>query len=92
MVRAVRNTMVVKTWFTIREFVLERDNYTCQDCGALLFSPQLHVHHIKEQWDGGSDEESNLITLCPQCHISRHKETKARWQNSKGVHKRKATK
>lgn len=72
-------------WRTIREFILERDNYTCQDCGHCLMSFALHIHHIKEQWDGGDDSPKNLITLCPQCHRSKHKNTLKNW--SKKNHK-----
>jgi len=51
--------------------VLERDNYTCQQCGNIS---QLVVHHIDES---GQDEKpnndmSNLITLCRSCHIRIH--------------------
>ena len=61
-----------KTWVSIREFVLERDNYTCQDCRRALFDFGLEVHHIKPVYKGGSNEERNLISLCHQCHKVRH--------------------
>lgn len=34
-------------------------------CRALLV---LHLHHIYEVSEGGGDEVSNLIALCPTCH------------------------
>ena len=38
----------------------------CRLCKSLKL---LEVHHIKQQIDGGSDEPSNLMTLCHKCHI-----------------------
>lgn len=65
--------------------ILYRDNFTCQDCGEFhayknkhgIFLPiddgQLHVHHIVSVAFGGGDEPSNLITLCVDCHLKRHR-------------------
>ena len=65
--------------------ILYRDNFTCQDCGEFhayknkhgIFLPiddgQLHVHHIIPVASGGGDEPSNLITLCIDCHLKRHR-------------------
>ena len=58
----------------IRREVLERDNFTCQECGS---QKQLDVHHK----DGNSyrrvgaeanNSLSNLITLCHKCHMNKH--------------------
>lgn len=47
--------------------ILERDNYTCQLCGA---SPEdrreLHPHH--KDYDKANRNPDNLITLCHSCH------------------------
>lgn len=48
--------------------VLERDDWTCQDCGQR--GARLEVHHIKP-WAEYPDlafEMSNVITLCRSCH------------------------
>ena len=39
-----------------------------------VFEPHtLHLHHIKPLSEGGAEfEESNLILLCPPCHIKKH--------------------
>lgn len=53
----------------VRPRVVLRDNYSCQSCG--IKSPlgrRLHVHHILPRWLGGTNELSNLITLCISCH------------------------
>lgn len=52
---------------SIKIEVFKRDNYTCQECGAGK-EAKLHVHHIIPFSRGGSDEMSNLITLCESCN------------------------
>ncbi len=32
----------------------------------------LHVHHIVEKCNGGTDYDSNLQLLCPNCHALHH--------------------
>lgn len=59
-------------WQNLREFILERDNFTCQDCGKFSMGKGLEVHHIKPLHLGGTNNESNLITLCHRCHKRRH--------------------
>lgn len=53
-----------------REAILHRDNYTCQICGKN--HARLEVHHIVYRSQGGTDDESNLITLCKDCHSGIH--------------------
>lgn len=52
--------------------VLNRDNYTCQYCKGRHKDGKLEVHHIIFRSQGGSDEESNLVTLCHTCHQNLH--------------------
>lgn len=59
-------------WNMLREYILERDNYTCQDCNLFGMDTGMHVHHIKPVCTGGSNNEDNLITLCTYCHARRH--------------------
>ena len=56
----------------IKAMVLNRDNYTCQCCKGKHRDSKLEVHHIVFRSQGGSDEESNLITLCHTCHKNLH--------------------
>lgn len=53
----------------VKAYVKARDNYTCWACGA---HKPLHVHHIVQRKDGGSDRPANLITLCEKCHENHH--------------------
>ncbi len=55
-----------------RHAVLERDNYTCRWCNTPLPDNELAVHHIKSRGAWGSNEPSNLISLCAQCHQAAH--------------------
>lgn len=55
-----------------KAMVLNRDNYTCQCCKGKRKDSKLEVHHIIFRSQGGSDEESNLITLCHTCHKALH--------------------
>ena len=32
----------------------------------------LQAHHILERSNGGTDEESNLLLICPNCHCTIH--------------------
>lgn len=50
----------------------------CVACGA---TKKLHHHHLLPRSLGGSNKETNLITLCPKCHAIVH-QTKANWQSS----------
>lgn len=60
-----------ETWASITEYVNERDEYTCQDCGKT--NKKLYVHHIEYLCNGGSNNPDNLISLCSVCHAKRHK-------------------
>lgn len=55
-----------------KAMVLNRDNYTCQYCKGKHKDSKLEVHHIVFRSQNGSDEESNLITLCHTCHKALH--------------------
>ncbi len=59
--------------YNVRQYVLKRDNYTCQCCGAK--NKKLHVHH-KESRQIGSESPANKITLCEDCHKAIHLGTK----------------
>lgn len=56
-----------------RAMILNRDDYTCQYCKNKHKDSKLEVHHIIYRSNGGSNEESNLITLCHTCHQNVHK-------------------
>lgn len=61
--------------YNVRQYVLWRDGYTCQCCGAHSSKKKdvkLHVHHLETRKTGG-DAPSNQITLCEDCHQKLHK-------------------
>ncbi len=55
-----------------KAYVLTRDGYTCQHCKGKSKDKRLEVHHIIFRSQNGSDEETNLLTLCKTCHDSLH--------------------
>jgi N6-L-threonylcarbamoyladenine synthase len=61
---------VQKDFWNIREYVLHRDNHTCQHCKKTNLV--LNVHHIESRKTGGNRPD-NLITLCNKCHEKYHK-------------------
>lgn len=53
---------------------LERDNFTCQECGG---KDKLCVHHIDGKGRNTKKPNNklfNLITLCKSCHPRKHPE------------------
>lgn len=50
----------------------------CVACGQ---SGNLNQHHLVPRSIGGSDDETNLITLCGSCHAKAHR-VKADWRHS----------
>lgn len=59
-------------FWNVREYVLFRDNHTCQCCKGKSKDNILNVHHIESRRVGG-DSPNNLITLCETCHKGYHK-------------------
>ena len=56
-------------WSKIRDIVFDRDNYTCQYCGAT--DVDLECDHIVAWSSGGLDEISNLVCACVKCNRSK---------------------
>lgn len=56
-------------WRLLRRQVLERDSYLCCECGrAGRIAAASEVDHIVPKSQGGTDDLSNLQSLCPRCH------------------------
>ncbi|WP_432743247.1 HNH endonuclease [Methylobacter sp. G7] len=60
-----------------RAFVLDRNGFTCQMCGAVAgeahpYDPsrktRLHIGHIIDKSQGGDDSATNLRALCSVCN------------------------
>jgi hypothetical protein len=60
-----------------RAFVLDRNGFTCQMCGAVAGEShpydttrktRLHLGHIIDKSQGGTDDASNLRAICSVCN------------------------
>jgi len=60
-----------------RAYVLDRNGFTCQMCGAVAGEPhpydpmkktRLHIGHIIDKSVGGTDDPSNLRAICSVCN------------------------
>lgn len=60
-----------------RAFVLDRNGFTCQQCGAVAGEQhpfdttrktRLQIGHVIDKTQGGSDDPSNLRALCSVCN------------------------
>lgn len=60
-----------------RAYVLDRNGFTCQMCGAVAGEPhpfdpakktRLHIGHIVDKSMGGSDDPANLQAVCSVCN------------------------
>jgi N6-L-threonylcarbamoyladenine synthase len=54
-------------FYNVRQYVLWRDGYTCQCCGAHGDGVKLETHHLESRKTGGNAPDV-LITLCSHCH------------------------
>jgi 5-methylcytosine-specific restriction endonuclease McrA len=61
----------------VRAFVLDRNGFTCQMCGAVAGEThphdkprktRLHIGHIIDKSLGGTDDPSNLRAICSVCN------------------------
>jgi 5-methylcytosine-specific restriction endonuclease McrA len=57
-------------WDDLRRRVYARDGYGCGNCGAA--GVELHAHHIVPLSRGGTNNMTNLTTLCATCHGRLH--------------------
>lgn len=57
-------------WKNLRRRILMRDRYTCQDCGR---TDSLEVHHLCYRPFLEDALDSDLVTLCEDCHEQKHR-------------------
>lgn len=57
----------------LAEQIVTQDECRCRSCGATW--PLSPPHHIKYRSEGGSDDPSNLITVCRTCDDKIHNGT-----------------
>lgn len=55
---------------TVKQFILARDNYTCQVCKRK--GGKLKIHHLVYRSLGGTNTVDNLITVCSDCHTAKN--------------------
>lgn len=55
----------------LRHEVFKRDEYKCIECGSTDKDSILHVDHMLPVSQGGTDEMSNLQTLCSKCNLAK---------------------
>lgn len=55
----------------LRHEVFKRDGYRCLECGLTNNKTTLHADHIIPVAQGGTDEISNLQTLCEACNLAK---------------------
>ncbi|GBF78667.1 HNH endonuclease [Aphanothece sacrum] len=53
---------------SVRDYVFKRDNYQCKSCGQHQQETCLNIDHIIPLAKGGSNNISNLQTLCQTCN------------------------
>lgn len=61
-----------------RDIVLSRDGCRCRECGISCRREDADVHHLIPRSLGGSDDPSNLVTLCDGCHAAFHPNLQAK--------------
>ncbi len=62
-------------WWKIRSECFERDNFICQECRKDIRTEIRfpgEAHHIVPISKGGTNDLSNLKTLCYHCHKKEH--------------------
>ncbi len=55
-----------KEWKELRTSIFERDDFTCQYCGAR--GVELECDHVEPISLGGTNEPGNLVTACKTCN------------------------
>jgi len=59
-----------------RTKIINRDNNSCLRC-RLGDETKLEVHHVLPISQGGTNDDSNLATLCSRCHKAAHEGAKS---------------
>ena len=64
----------------VRKYVFERDRNQCQSCGKTDRETQLTIDHIIPLALGGTNDISNLQTLCNTCNSQKKHHLDPRFQ------------
>ena len=57
-------------WNQLRKKIYKMANYKCQYCGKGGYG--LNAHHLRHLSNKGSNDLTNLICVCDECHSIRH--------------------
>lgn len=73
----------MKTWTETRQLVWQRDAAHCVACGQRLDVDTWECHHRRLRAQGGGNALSNLLALCPGCHVEAHSR-RLEWSEPRG--------
>lgn len=59
-------------FWNVREYVLHRDDHTCQHCKGKSKDKILQTHHIHGKKYGATNRPRELLTVCKTCHDDHH--------------------
>ena len=62
----------VTTLRIIRDRLISLRGPKCEICGYDRYKEILQVHHVIPKKLGGTDDDSNLQIICPNCHAIEH--------------------
>ena len=66
----------------VRNYVFARDKYQCKSCGKTDRETQLTIDHIIALARGGTNDISNLQTLCRCCNQQKKHHIDPRFQRN----------
>ena len=67
--RRIKDYISKDTWQKIRMACLRRDKFMCQRCEKISKQGRgLGAHHLIPRDEDGSNDLTNLVTLCNPCH------------------------
>ena len=64
---------MIKNNYSIRIRFIIQQGKRCEKCGYDLVPEILEVHHQVPLSEGGADDLSNALVLCPNCHRIAHR-------------------
>jgi 5-methylcytosine-specific restriction endonuclease McrA len=62
----------IEIWRRLRQIIYTRDGGLCCYCHNPVRLEDCHIHHVLELSEGGTNQPTNLKTLCVKCHKTRH--------------------
>ena len=78
----MNKTPRIKIPLAVIKYVFERDRYHCKNCGQTNKETKLTIDHIIPLASGGSNDISNLQTLCYKCNQKKKHHFDPRFQQN----------